>query len=198
MCWVIMTKQELRKVYLDKRRQLTVEECAHFNLQLYNYFFSSVDLSFVNVLHTYLPITRNNEPDTWMIIDRVRREFPNVRISIPRITPEAGLESIYFEGLHQLQTHAWGIQEPRQGSPTPPEKIDAVLVPLLAVDQQGHRVGYGKGYYDRFLKKCRSDCNKIGLSFFDVIERIDDIDNHDIILNTCITPQRILNFDSLA
>ncbi len=193
-----MTKQELRKTYLDKRKQLTAAECAHFNLQLYNFFFSSIDLSFVNVLHTYLPIIKNNEPDTWMIVDRVRREFPNVRISIPRITPEGELEHIYFEGLHQLQTNAWGIQEPRQGSPTPPEKIDLVLVPLLAVDKQGHRVGYGKGYYDRFLKRCRGDCNKIGLSFFDVIERIDDVDNHDIMLNSCITPQRNLNFDSLT
>ena len=189
-----MTKQELRKHYLEKRKSLTDGECADFNLKLYNLFFASVDLSFIHVLHTYLPIEKNNEPDTWMLVDRIRREFPNVRLSVPRVGPAGELENFFFEGLHQLQTNAWAIQEPRQGVPTPVHKIDLVIVPLLAIDRQGHRVGYGKGYYDRFLKLCAGNCKKIGLSFFPCVDVITNLDAHDVRINSCITPQGVVNF----
>ncbi len=193
-----MTKSELRKIYLDKRKKLNSADYAHFNLQLYNLFFSWIDLSFVRVLHTYLPIPHHNEPDTWPIVDRIRREFPNVRISLPRVGPDDTLENIYFEGMHQLQITKWNIQEPMQGVPTPPEKIDLVLVPLVICDKQGHRVGYGKGYYDRFLKTCRPDCKKIGLSFFPEVDGIVDASGHDVQLDFCITPDGVLRFTSLA
>jgi 5-formyltetrahydrofolate cyclo-ligase len=189
-----MTKGELRKFYLDKRTKLNPAECAQFNLLLYNLFFSSVDLSFIKVLHTYLPIHRNNEPDTWPIIERIRREFPNVRISIPRVGAGGVLENLFFEGLHQLQTTSWSIQEPKQGVPTPAENIDLVIVPLVVCDTLGHRVGYGKGYYDRFLRTCRTDCKKVGLSFFPEVNSISDAGDHDVQLDICITPERVVNF----
>ena len=191
-----MTKQALRQRYLDQRKKLTRAECAHYSLQLYNYFFASVDLSFIKVLHTYLPIEKNNEPDTWMIIDRVRREFPQIRISLPRIGPDGTLESLYFEGLHQLKKNKWGIPEPAQGVPTLTEKIDLVIVPLLAFDAMGYRVGYGKGYYDRFLDTCRKDCVKTGLSFFEGEDAIEDSNELDVRLNLCITPRRVYTFEA--
>ena len=189
-----MTKKELRKLYLEKRKELSEGDCAALNLKLYSLFFSSIDLSFIQVLHIYLPIAHNQEPDTWMIIDRVRREFPHVRISLPRVGANDKLENIYFEGQHQLQTSAWGIPEPKQGVPTPDEKIDLVIVPLLAVDALGHRVGYGRGFYDRLLKRLRPDCIKVGLSFFDAVDRIEDIDEHDVALNQCVTPSKTILF----
>ena len=189
-----MTKQELRKKYSEKRVCLPPSDCAQNNLLIYNYFFSFLDLSFVKVLHTYLPIEKNQEPDTWMVIDRIRREFPHIRISIPKAGKDGKLDNFYFEGLHQLITSAWGIQEPKQGVLTPAEKIDLVIVPLLAFDQNGHRVGYGKGYYDRFLKTCRIDCKKIGLSFFDAEEKIDDVDSQDFRLDACITPKGVKSY----
>ena len=191
-----MTKEELRKRYADKRKKLTPTECAHLNLQLYQFFFSNIDLSFIKIIHCYLPIIKNNEPDTWMIIDRIRREFPHVKISVPRVRADKTLESFYFEGLHQLQINAWGIQEPKQGIPTPEEKIDLVIVPLLAIDQHGHRVGYGKGYYDRFLKKCNKNCKTIGLSFFKPVELISDVDENDVALTSCIDPFRVHHFQT--
>ncbi len=189
-----MTKEELRKQYIKRRKGLDAAECAALNIQLYNRFFSSVDLSFVHVLHMYLPIQKNNEPDTWMILDRIRRESPQVRISLPKMSGGGDLENFYFEGLHQLRINTLGIQEPAQGVPTPVEKIDMVIVPLVAIDQSGHRVGYGKGYYDRFLKKCRTDCKKIGMSFFEAVDTIADSTTLDIRLDACLTPEHTLNF----
>lgn len=189
-----MTKQELRKIYLEKRQSLSEAEYGQLNFQLYQNFFSAIDLSFIKVLHIFLPIILKKEPDTWLIIDRIRREFPHIRISIPKVNNQKGeLENFYFEGLHQLTTNEWGIQEPKQGIPTEPEKIDFVVVPLLAFDKRGYRVGYGKGYYDKFLSQCKPETKKVGISLFPPIEILPAQD-FDVQLTSCITPTEVFEF----
>lgn len=191
-----MTKKELRKVYLEKRKALSEEGCEELNRRLCDNFFSHVTLSDVQVLHTFLPIEKNREVNTWLIIDRLRKDFPNLRISIPKINNQsAELEHYFLEGKEQLENNTWEIPEPVKGVPTPIEKIDAVLVPLLAYDRQGHRLGYGRGFYDRFLVNCRPDCKKIGLSFFEMEEQIEGIDDTDIPLNMIITPEGVFMVD---
>jgi 5-formyltetrahydrofolate cyclo-ligase len=95
-----------------------------------------------------------------------------------------------------LQVNRWEIPEPISDGQLPIDvaQIDLVLVPLLAFDVQGHRVGYGGGYYDRFLADCRSDCRKVGLSLFESVTRIDNPDATDIPLNSCITPTQLTVF----
>lgn len=190
-----MTKQALRALYLQKRDNLSEEEYTHLNFQIYQQFFATIDLSFLKVIHTFLPITAKHEVDTWPIIDRIRREFTHIRISLPRVNPRSNtIENFYFEGLHQLTTNEWGIQEPKQGLPTEAQKIDMVIVPLLAFDEHGNRVGYGKGFYDKFLVTCRPDCKKVGLSLFNAIQKISDVNTMDIRLDECITPTDVVTF----
>ncbi len=181
-----MTKEALRKIYRAKRNELSESEFLQMSRQLSDRFFLAIDLSFIKVVHVYLPIESKKEPDTWLIVERIRREFPHIRLSIPKVKDEV-MENIFFEGLHQLEKNSWGISEPKQGVPTPSEKIDLVIVPLLAFDQQGHRVGYGKGFYDRFLKECRPDCQKVGLSMFDPEKQPIEANEHDVTLTLCIT-----------
>lgn len=188
-----MKKDELRKIYLNKRKTLSPSERSQLSQQLCDQFFNTVDLDRINVLHIYLPIESKCEPDTWLIINRIRKEFPHIRISIPRVKGDK-IESTYFEELQQLEKARWDILEPTQGTITPVEKIDMVIVPLLTFDRQGHRVGYGKGYYDRFLNKCRTDCNKIGLSFFEPEQCIEEKSVHDVSLNACLTPDLYFHF----
>ena len=68
-------------------------------------------------------------------------------------------------------------------------------MPLLCFDAAGHRVGYGKGFYDKFLSKCRPDCTKIGLSYFPPVEAIAATGGHDIMLDICVTPEKTYQFD---
>ena len=72
-------------------------------------------------------------------------------------------------------------------------KLEVIFVPLLAFDKVGHRVGYGKGFYDGFLKNC-PNAVKIGLSFFEADEKIKDIRPDDIALDYCLTPNQIYRF----
>ena len=77
------------------------------------------------------------------------------------------------------------------------ENLDIIFIPLLAFDIEGHRVGYGKGYYDRFLKLTNNSTLKIGLSFFDPINKILDIDDNDVKLDYCVTPKQVHKFNNL-
>ncbi len=190
-----MTKQELRNFYLAKRFALTEAEYLQLNHLLCDKFFTAVDISFLKTIHTFLPLTEKHEPDTWLIIDRIRREFPHIRLSVPKVNTKLNeLENFFFEGLHQLEKNKLGIPEPKQGVPTPTEKIDLVLVPLLAFDTQGHRVGYGKGYYDKFLKTITPACITLGLSLFPAIDKIDDINPNDVPLKSVMTPHNYYSF----
>ena len=187
-----MTKKELRKIYLNKRRSLSEENFRQLNERLCDNFFANVDVGKIQVLHAFLPIEKNREVNTWLIIDRIRKDFPHVRISVPKINNQtAELEHYYFEDRSQMELNTWEIPEPVKGVPTPIEKIDVILVPLLAFDRQGHRLGYGRGFYDRFLAGCRADSRKVGLSFFGMEEKIDGIDDKDVPLDMIITPESV-------
>jgi len=190
-----MTKSDLRKRYLEKRLALTEEDYALFNARLSKTFFLSIDLSFVRVLHTFLPIKRYKEPDTGLIMDGIRKSFPLIRVSIPKVNENAGtLENYFWEGPDQLVQNKWGLVEPSHGVPTPTEKIDMVLVPLVVFDRHGYRVGYGKGYYDRFLATCRPDCKSIGISLFPPVASISGIEWFDRKLDMAVTPEGIFQF----
>lgn len=187
-----MTKGEIRNFFLQKRLSLPAAEYLKLNQLLCDRFFTSVDLIKVSVLHTFLPIIEKKEPDTWLIIDRVRREFPHIHIAVPRLKGNE-LEHVLLEGP-DVELNSWGIPEPRSGRNVMIEKIDMVLVPLLAFDAEGQRVGYGKGYYDRFLKACRSDIQRIGLSFFQPVPRIPSTAN-DVKLTSCVTAEKYFVFE---
>jgi 5-formyltetrahydrofolate cyclo-ligase len=190
-----MTKQEIRKIYLQKRSSLNAAEYLKLSQQICDQFFLEQDLTHIKVIHTFLPIEKHNEPNTWFIIERIRKEYTAIKISIPRINNQAGIiENFYFENHDQLKQNILGIPEPRQGIPTEPQGIDLVLVPLLAFDVAGHRVGYGKGFYDKFLQTCHDQCRKVGLSLFEPVDLIKDINHYDKKLNMVITPEKVYTF----
>ena len=72
------------------------------------------------------------------------------------------------------------------------EDIDVVLIPLIVFDENGHRIGYGKGYYDRFLESCRPDTLKVGLSILPPIKEIPEVEAHDIPMDYCIGIDQVL------
>ncbi len=191
-----MKKAVLRKLYLDKRKKLSPEEYQAKNQLLLRQcmaFFSSTSFQAV---HCFLPIIHQKEPDTWPLIRALQAQGITVVVSRSDMQTNA----LYHHPLTQdtvLQTNRWGIPEPASAEIAcfPPEKIDAIIVPLLAFDKSGHRVGYGKGYYDRFLAQCRPDAAKIGISIESPVEQIEDADNQlDIKLDYCMAPDRIWSF----
>lgn len=181
-----MTKQEVRKIYLGKREKMGEAEYERFCRMIIENLFNHGSLGTLSTLHTYLAVVEKKEPDTWPILDRLKRESPHVRIVVPKMQGDE-LEHFYYEGLQQLDQNQYGIFEPMHGTAVELDRIDAVIVPLLAADKQGNRLGYGRGFYDRFLSRCNKQCKKIGLSLFNLEESI-PTDAWDVKLDMIITP----------
>lgn len=189
------SKAELRTEFKQKRADLSLAVAGEYSRRIANGLFANVDLRKLSTLHTFIRIKRFNEIDTSMIYFRLWRDLPKLRTVAPRTDlGRQAIENIEFGPTTELIESAFGIREPRLGAVVPSDVLDAVLVPLLAFDENGHRVGYGGGFYDRFLAECRHDCLKIGLSYFEPTDEISDINENDIRLDLAITPNAVFNF----
>jgi 5-formyltetrahydrofolate cyclo-ligase len=190
-----MTKAELRKIYRAKRQLLSPGQVELASTQIAARFFETFDLSKIKVLHCFISISRFNEIDTRPIFQRIWAAFPHVKTVVPRVDHEHNeLESLMYHSGVELVHSKWKIAEPSHNHRVDAAEIDVVLVPLLCFDLSGHRVGYGRGYYDRFLARCRPDCQKVGLSMFEPVESIDDAHDGDVRLDSCITPEGTYEF----
>ena len=107
---------------------------------------------------------------------------------------DTSMEAVLVTADEAFTDNEVGITEPMGHELLAPETLDLVLVPLLAVDERGHRVGYGKGYYDRFLSRCAPECLKVGVSYFEPVPLIEDTHEYDLPLDICITPQQVYVF----
>lgn len=193
-----MTKAEIRREFRQRRRNLSNTEVLIHTRALSNQLIQSDLLKDSKTIHAFLPIRRQKEVDNYIVIHNLRQSYPHVHIAISRSDAQAR-EMVHYRYTDQTEIleNEWGIPEPvpQVALQIAPEELDAILVPLLAFDQRGYRVGYGMGFYDRFLAQCRPDILKIGLSFFDPVEIINDVDNFDIPLTACVTPKGIWNFE---
>ena len=146
----------------------------------------------LSYFHIFMSISNQKEIDTSSIISLLQNR--QKRIVIPKVVG-SGLQHYLWNPTLQLQPNKWNILEPAQGSIISERQIDVVFVPLLAFDQFGNRVGYGKGFYDTFLARCRQEVIKVGLSLFSAEDsEIEDVSEHDIPLDFCVTPNTIYNF----
>ena len=188
-----MTKSEIRKAALRQRRTLSREDVTTLSFRLLAQF-STLDFSEVRTIHLFIPIEEKNEPDTFLFIEWLTLNHPEIKIIVPRADFDTALMTHHqYTHKDDLQKNMYNILEPAASNGYHGH-IDLVLVPLLAFDLRGYRVGYGKGFYDRYLSRCRPDVLKIGVSFFEAESLIDDVNEHDIPLNYCVTPQNIYVF----
>ncbi len=193
------TKATLRRATLARRRALTPEEVARRSEQLRAGLFYNFPVPEWRWLHVFLPLLAKNEPDTWPIIHQLWAAAPAPRLAAPVVQPDGILLKHYeLTPATPLIASRWGIPEPvpEPAAEVLPTQLDAVLVPLLACDQRGHRVGYGGGFYDRFLAQCRPGARFIGLSLLDEepLAEIADVLPTDVPLHACITPGGVWNF----
>ncbi len=190
-----MTKSELRKIYLERQKSLSVAERNENSRKIAERFFKNYNLDNIRFLHIFLAMEKNKEVETSFISKRLWRDFPEITTIVSRVNFQTmTLDNLKFTPETNLVQNKWHIFEPTQSELIEIEKIDAVLVPLLCFDKRGFRVGYGKGFYDKFLSECRADCLKIGLSYFAPVEEIADTQDYDVRLDFCVTSEAIINF----
>lgn len=186
-----MNKPQIRKEALEQRLTLSDEEYSQLNQELLERF-KTLDFSKSKSVHLFLPIVAKKEPNTFLMIDWLQENHPEIEILVPKADFENNLMHHYtYAGKSDLLINRYQIPEPREAKLSK-TKPDMVIIPLLAFDQKGYRVGYGKGFYDRYLQNIVTQ--KIGLSFFNAITEIKDVHLNDVRLDQCITPTEIISF----
>ena len=192
-----MLKTDLRKYYKTKRNELSQSEIDAMSIEIANQLLQ-LSIWDKTYYHLFLSIEEQKEIQTEYILHILHAKDKEVVVSKSNfITLE--LINYLLTDNTRIQKNEYNIPEPVDGIVVPNNKLDVVFIPLLAFDEKGNRVGYGKGFYDNMLNKCPQDCIKIGVSFFEATQDlITDIFKDDIPLDYCVTPDKIYTFNKFT
>ena len=186
-----MDKSQIRKQYKSLREGLSKTQIENRSISIAN---RCLELPIWNkqIMHIFLSIENQKEVDTSFL--RTLLQGKDKEIVIPKIIDSVRLQHFLLTDHTLFKKNSLGIPEPVSGIEIKPSIIDVVFIPLLSFDSKGNRVGYGKGYYDRFLLNCKEECLKIGLSFFKEEQCVFDVEDTDIPLDFCVTPKQIYQY----
>ncbi|WP_072987006.1 5-formyltetrahydrofolate cyclo-ligase [Pseudozobellia thermophila] len=188
-----MLKKDLRSHYIRLRDSIPRESLLENSLSIANQVLRlPMRVWRSSYFHLFLPIEEKKEIDTSFLLSVLQGKDKHV--VLPKMLDDQRLAHYLLTDSTRLKKNKWNIPEPVEGIEIAPSQIDVVFVPLLAFDQEGQRVGYGKGFYDRFLAECRPDTIKVGLSLFEAEKRIEDSEDTDVPLDYCVTPKRVYSF----
>lgn len=187
-----MQKLDIRTEFKEKRKSLSLEDKINQSKKIAQVIVDNFNID-NKVVSVYLPIERFNEIDTSFLIHKLKKAKAKIHTPVSDFNT-LELKHLIYDNNTIIKNNEWGIPEPMNGESIEPFGFDIVFVPLLAVDVEGYRVGYGKGFYDRFLSQCRSDTIFIGLNYFENLVEIDDLNDSDIPIHFLVTPNRILKF----
>lgn len=182
-----MPKKPIRAALLAQRKHLSLDTCLHQSLVVQEQFLQLPEFAAARTLALYSPIL--NEVFTEEVFAQARKL--GKRVVFPRVQ---GPEMQFFEvaGHEELQAGNFGILEPQGAQPVPIAELDLLVVPGVAFDQAGHRLGYGKGYYDRLLPQRSPHCCMVGFCFeFQLVASL-PAEAHDIRMDLLVTEQRTL------
>ena len=190
------TKAELREHIIRKRAALSTADWQLASQKICTNFFTLIEPAFSGTIHVFLPIIEKKEPDTWLIINKLWRQYPAVEVVASKtLWKQRKLQNYLLKYSGTVKANKWGIPEPTNAELYAREEFDMVLVPLLAFDHYGQRLGYGGGFYDRFLSSFDNQPKIVGLSLFEALEEgLPEVNEHDVPLHYCITPEAIYNF----
>ncbi len=187
-----MTKKELRTAFKEKRKELSPGKLSSLSEEIIERTLANFQLE-NKMVSLFLPIERQKEINTYTLWEKIQSFGGSV--AVPKVNEaKIDLKHYLLTSNAQLAISNLGIPEPQHGKIIAAHKIDVVIVPLLCFDLKGHRVGYGAGYYDRFLKKCSPQCKFIGLSLFPPVDEIFDAHPDDVQLHACVTPTEVYRF----
>ena len=141
-----MNKQELRRIIREKKRAMTIGEIEQRSAKLAELFLRSEAYRSAKTIYGYLPY--NQEVRTVPMLEQALKD--GKRVAVPKCYGDE-MKFIFMEDLSKVEKGYAGIPEPIADEPVADDPTALVLMPGLAFDPQGHRIGYGGGFYDKFL-----------------------------------------------
>ena len=184
----MVEKAALRKKHKELRKALSSEQRENYSLDIANQALN-LDIWKYEYYHIFLPIKKQLEVNTQYLISILQGKDKHVLLSKSNFST-LEMKNYLLTDSTKIITNPIGIPEPEGGIAIDHSNIQVVFVPLLAYDSLGNRIGYGKGFYDRFLAQCDPNVVKIGLSYFEPEDAILPTKNTDIRMNYCISPKK--------
>lgn len=181
-----MLKAEARRSLLYKRQNLSLVECVKWD-DLLLIQFQRLDWSNTSVIGSFYPMEKHNEPNTILLTSYLQAFNPGLTIAYP-VVDQKSQTMQFYEATNSYQINSLGTHEPIKQNLIPNNLIDTFLVPLLGFDLNGHRLGFGKGYYDKYFSTCIHSHIRLGISYFEPIPNMTDTHEFDVPLTHCITP----------
>ncbi len=179
-------KAKLRIELKELRSKITKDDYQVKSEQIKDALISFLGKQKAEIIHCFISMNSRLEVDTHSIIDEL---FKMGKTIVVPIMKGDFLEHSTLESIHELIENSWGVLEPEKKSRIDVKSIDMVIVPLLGVDENGNRLGYGKGYYDKFLET--TEALKIGLVFEKFVFKHIPTEKHDIKLDGFITEKGV-------
>jgi 5-formyltetrahydrofolate cyclo-ligase len=184
-----MPKRPIREKLLTERRHCSAETCLSLSLLIQETFLGSSVYRQAGSIGLYSPVL--NEVHTELVARRCLAD--GKRLAYPRVAG-AELRFVEISGLGEMAPGGFGILEPTGNRLVTVAELDLLVVPGIAFDLIGNRLGYGKGYYDRAFEVCRPGQERIGFAYeFQVVGLLPAAD-HDCRLTALVTEQRMLRF----
>jgi 5-formyltetrahydrofolate cyclo-ligase len=187
-----MIKKDIRNTFKERRKFVSPFELNRISDLCSKIVLERFDFN-NKIVSIFLPIEKQKEINTYDLLEEILLQGGIVALSKSDFSNNS-LVHYKYEKTSQLEVNSFGIPEPKFGEVIQDVMLDFVFVPLLAINNKGHRVGYGKGFYDKLLAKCKPSCVFIGLSIFDEFVVIDDLISTDVALHYCVTPNGFYDF----
>lgn len=155
-------KEELRNQVLERRAEISEEDWENRSDKIINQLLKTDFFRDAHTVHTYISMNERREVCTDSLLEALIAS--DKRVVVPKTNfSNTTLTHSELSTMNDLERNKWGIREPSKIKPIDIGDIDLIIVPMAAVDRQGNRLGYGKGFYDRFLAK--TEAVKVGLVF---------------------------------
>lgn len=185
-----MTKSELRTIYKCKRIELSSDEVNQISLRILENL-KSLEIWENSTFHIFIPILNRNEINTLPIINYLFRL--GKKVIVPKVEGDKMLSCLIDENT-EFESGKFNVPEPQNFQLFDSKEIEVIFMPMVICDQLGNRIGYGGGFYDKFLQECKKGIIKIGLNFFEPIPKIEDVFESDVPLDYCVTGNEIVSF----
>ncbi|MCB9195235.1 MAG: 5-formyltetrahydrofolate cyclo-ligase [Flavobacteriales bacterium] len=187
-----MTKSDIRQNYLKLRENLSINEVETISENINNHIISGLSLS-IKSIHTFVAIANSKEINTWGFIQYCWQNNISTATSITCLNPKR-LEHTQINDQTTFKAGVFNVPEPAPIVSVDLNTLDLVVVPLLCVDFLGNRIGYGQGFYDGFLSQLPSKTIKLGVSLFEIHDKIIPADPWDVKLDGVVSQQGVTQF----
>ncbi|MDP4177472.1 MAG: 5-formyltetrahydrofolate cyclo-ligase [Bacillota bacterium] len=164
-------KNEIRKLIKEKREALSIEDKAAYDEAIFNKIILLEQYKNSKIIFIY--VSFDKEVDTFRIINHALEN--NKTICVPKVISKSeGMKAVKIESINELTAGKYGILEPKESNNIiNADKIDLIISPGVAFDSSGYRVGYGGGFYDRFLSNVNDNVPVIAMSYdFQFIDKV--------------------------